>query len=332
MGMKVSIIIPFYNVAPYIKRCLESVVNQTYPELECILIDDCGTDNSLEIAQDFINSYIGKVKFTILHQKQNMGQSAARNKALLYAKGEYVFFLDCDDSITTDCIESLMFLANKYPDADFVQGNILEYTGEISHYGWHTQLPEYCSDHEELENYVLSVVVTSAWNKVIKTSFITENRLYFPEGIIHEDLYWCFFLAKHTKAAAFINKGTYFYYINDNSTITTPTKEARIKRYSSRLFASEAFVADLDKSQEASKCQRHFVAGNLTCAMIEVSALHSIKHWFIFWRHILKIYVNHTKLTFWQHILFIFLMPPLCFPIGFKGWYWRVQRYIVNNI
>lgn len=330
--MKVSIIIPVYNVSLYIKRCLQSVVDQTYKDIECILVDDCGTDNSIELAQDFINNYKGGISFMILHHDRNKGLSAARNTALNYAKGEFVYFLDSDDSITPDCIGSLMNMAAKYPDTDYVQGNFLDDKGNINKYGWHIQLPEYCNNHEELEEFTLSKVVTSACNKVIRKAFLDEHALYFPEGILHEDMYWSFFLAKHTKAAAYVNKGTYIYYINDNSIVTSISPQARIKRYSSRLFASEAFCADLDKEGRSSKRQRHYIAGNLTCAMIEVAALHSFKHWRIFWQHVRKLYASHTKLTIWQHILFLFMMPPLCFPIGIKAWYWRVQRYIVNNI
>ena len=330
--MKVSILIPVYNVSKYIKRCLSSVAEQTFTDIECILVDDCGSDDSIELAQRYINEYRGNITFSIFHHDKNKGQAAARNTALRHATGEYVFFLDSDDAITPDCIKKLIDMMLKYPDAIFAQGNFLDKRGNISKYGWKNQLPEYSNEQSELDHCILSVVVYSACNKLIRKSFLTEHNLFFPEGIIHEDLYWTFFIAKYTKAAAFLNEGTYIYYINENSTMTSISNQARIRRYSSRLFASEAFIADLDIKKDASKCQRLFIAGNLTCAMIEVAALHSFKHWGIFWRHIIKLYVSHTKLTFWQHILFLFLMPPLCFPIGIKGWYWRVQRYIVNNI
>ena len=330
--MKVSIIIPVFNVSQYIKRCLQSVAAQTYTDIECILVDDVGTDNSINLAQGYINNYKGDIAFTILRHEKNKGQSAARNTALHYANGDYIYFLDSDDAITPDCIEELISLAIKYPDAAFAQGNFLDKEGNISNYGWNCHLPEYCNKHNDIEEYILSTVVTSACNKVIKKSFLTEHELYFPEGIIHEDMYWSFFLAKHTKSASFLNKGTYIYYLNNNSTMTSISNQARIKRFSSRLFASEAFCADLDKEQKASRRQRHFVAGNLTSAMIEVAALHSLTHWYKFWQHAWKLYVSHKNLTLWQHILFLFLMPPLCFPIGIKGWYWRVQKYIVNKI
>ena len=231
--MKVSIIIPVYNVASYIKRCLQSVVDQTYKDIECILVDDCGSDNSIKLVQDFINDYKGNIPFTILHHDKNMGLSAARNTGLRHSKGEYVYFLDSDDSITPDCIESLMNMAAKHPDADFVQGNFLDEKGHINKYGWRIQLPEYCNNHEELEEFTLSKVVTSACNKVIRKVFLDKHALYFPEGILHEDMYWSFFLAKYTKAVAYVNKGTYIYYINDNSIVTSISKPSRIKRYSS---------------------------------------------------------------------------------------------------
>ena len=287
--MKVSIIIPVYNVAKYIKRCLQSVTDQTYQDIECIVVDDCGNDNSIELAQEFIKGYHGTIEFKFLHHNHNKGQSAARNTGIRCAKGNYVFFLDSDDAILPDSIESLMALAIKYPQADFIQGNLVDETGNLSKYGWNDTLPEFCDNHNNLERYILSDVVFSACSKVIKTSFLTDNHLYFPEGIIHEDLYWTFFLAKFAKAVGFVNQGTYIYYINDNSTITNLFPEARIRRYSSRLIASEAFCADLDKEQHASRYQRLFIAGNLTSAMIEVAALHSLHHWYIFWRHVLKL-------------------------------------------
>lgn len=330
--MRVSIIIPVYNSAKFIERCLQSVFNQTYPNIECIIVDDCGIDGSMNLAKDVINDYRGNISFKYLYHEKNKGQSAARNTALRKVTGKYVFFLDSDDTIPSDSIETLMATATKHPDADFIQGNLLDETGRISKYGWNTILPEYCNTRDELEHYILSTVVFSAWNKVIKTSFIKKHDLYFPEGIIHEDLYWTYYLAKYAKAVGFINKGTYTYFTNANSTITNKSIDARIKRYTSRLIASNAFFADIKKQQETSRYQRLFIAGNLTSAMIEVAALHSLKHWCIFWQHVFRLYSSRTNLTIWQHTLFLFMMPPLCFPIRIKGWYWRVQRYIVNKI
>ncbi len=91
--MKITIVIPIYNVAPYISDCLHSVMNQTYQgEIECLLIDDCGLDNSMEVAENVLSNYHGKIKFRIYHHEYNRGLSAARNTGIEHATGEYIYF------------------------------------------------------------------------------------------------------------------------------------------------------------------------------------------------------------------------------------------------
>ena len=97
--LKVSIIVPVYNVAPYITRCLNSIYNQSYPNIEVIIIDDCGTDNSMTI----INSYLTSEQHAItkvIHHHQNQGISSARNTGINNANGEYLYFIDSDDYLT----------------------------------------------------------------------------------------------------------------------------------------------------------------------------------------------------------------------------------------
>ena len=134
---KVSIIVPVYNASAFIKGCIDSVRSQTMTEgVECILIDDCSTDNTLEEIQSIINGDVNvNGNFFLLRQERNQGPSAARNRGIREAKGEYVFFLDADDTITSDCIELLYGLAKQY-DADYVQGR---YQSSCLHEGWEVQ-------------------------------------------------------------------------------------------------------------------------------------------------------------------------------------------------
>ena len=114
--MKISVIIPVYNVAPYIAACLQSVMRQTtQAALECILVDDCGPDNSMEVVSETLKSYKGPVDFKIVRHTQNRGLSAARNTGLAAATGDYIYFLDSDDEITPDCIERLSAPLQKEP-------------------------------------------------------------------------------------------------------------------------------------------------------------------------------------------------------------------------
>ena len=117
-----SIIIPVYQVEQYIQKCLLSVVSQSYTKgIECILVNDCTKDESINIAQKLIDEYRGNIKFRIINREENGGLSAARNTGILEAKGDYLYFLDSDDYITPDCIKVLAETAQKFPKAQIVQ-------------------------------------------------------------------------------------------------------------------------------------------------------------------------------------------------------------------
>ena len=106
--MKITIVVPVYNVEPYIEDCLKSVAEQTYKgDIECIIVDDCTPDGSCAIIEHFINEYNGSIDFKLLHHTKNRGLSAARNTGIGAATGEYIYFLDSDDEITPECIELL---------------------------------------------------------------------------------------------------------------------------------------------------------------------------------------------------------------------------------
>lgn len=109
----VSIIVPVYNVENYIRRCLDSIVKQTYKNIEVILVDDGSPDSSGEICEDYAKRY---PFIKVIHQK-NQGQSSARNNGTKMAKGDYVTYIDSDDFVTPDYVEYLMGLLNRY-DAD----------------------------------------------------------------------------------------------------------------------------------------------------------------------------------------------------------------------
>ena len=116
----ISIIIPVYNVEQYIEECLLSVANQTMTEgIECIIVDDCGPDNSAAIAKRFVDSYQGDIRFTFIQRENNGGLSAARNTGIEAATGEYIYFLDSDDFIVPECIKTLYSIAIAY-NADVV--------------------------------------------------------------------------------------------------------------------------------------------------------------------------------------------------------------------
>ena len=216
--MDVSIVVPIYNVAPYLLRCLESVRRQDYNgEMECLLIDDCGQDNSMEIAESFVNSYVGPIAFRILHHNRNKGLSVARNTGTLAAKGEYVYYLDSDDEMTSDCISLMMDLTRKYDSVELVQGYIkCDFTDFYKLSAFDNI--DYVDDNNWVRKNLYSTKNCHlAWNKLLRRSFLINNKLYFKEGIIHEDILWMFYVCKVLSKIAFLHKETYIHYQCENS-------------------------------------------------------------------------------------------------------------------
>lgn len=215
----VSIIVPVYNVAEYIERCITSLLNQTKKNIEFIIVDDCSTDNSISIIESMILSHSLKDKFKIIRQNDNKGASEARNTGILNSTGKYLYFLDSDDAITEDCIE-LLFNAAEDGNCDFAIGDYecidneaVMPTFKLSEGSLHSK-KEIINAYRKYQMYDMAV------NKLTNRSFILENNLFFKKNIIHEDSLWSFALAVYSNSMAAISKKTYLYYVRDNSVST----------------------------------------------------------------------------------------------------------------
>lgn len=219
--MKVSIIIPVYNVAPYIEDCLRSVILQTYQgDMECLLVDDCGTDDSISIAERLIRAYnlneaSRGIRFRFLHHERNRGLSAARNTGVEAAVGDYVYFLDSDDEITDDCISKLMAEAEKHPEAEMVQGKELSLPirDSDSVMAKVKQHVAKAMTNDEVRKcfFELDQMKIMAWNKLLKRQFLAEHDISFEEGVLFEDIPWSFQLLKHLERVRFVESVTYIY-------------------------------------------------------------------------------------------------------------------------
>lgn len=243
--MKVSVIIPIYGVEKYISDCLNSVMKQSYTnDIECILINDCTKDQSIEIAKNLIENYDGNIDFKIYEHSVNGGLSAARNTGILEAKGDYLYFLDSDDYITPDCIKVLAETAQKFPKAQIVQAGAEATTKGFEYLSLKsTKLKEYTEDKRYIKREMLMAhYPPTAWNKLIKRDWLLKHNLFFKEGLLHEDDYWNFFAAKHVTAYAICKQDTYLYNIRPGS-ITQAPNERNIK---SRLISAFDFMNNID--------------------------------------------------------------------------------------
>ena len=209
---KVSIIVPVYNVEKYLKKCLDSLINQTLKEIEIIIVNDGSTDNSELIIKIYTENYPDKIKVI---NKENGGLSDARNYGIPYATGEYIAFLDSDDYVELDTYEK-MYNKAKEDDSDLVECDFIwEYpdrkkvdTGKIY------------KNKKEMLTYARVV----AWNKLIKRSLIEEHKIEFPKGLRYEDVEFFYKMVPYYNKVSFV-KEPLIHYIQRSSSISNTQNE-----------------------------------------------------------------------------------------------------------
>lgn len=231
----VSVIIPIYNVSAYIEPCIRSVMRQTYTgSMECLIVDDCGSDDSIATAERMIAAYEGPIQFKMLHHERNRGLSAARNTGTMQAKGTYLYYLDSDDEMTEGCIETLMGQMMTHPELEMVQGNAVRYfpsnrsVVDVKH----VSLP-LAVTNEEVRRcfYQLKQMQVNVWNKLIRRDLIVDNNILCLEGVLYEDHLWSFELLKVLKHAGFVSGITYHHRVRPNSITTGTDRRTRVLNY-----------------------------------------------------------------------------------------------------
>ena len=218
----VSIIIPVYKVEEYLDRCVESVIIQTYTNLEIILVDDGSPDHCPQMCDDWAKK---DDRIRVVHQ-QNKGLSGARNTGIREAKGDWLYFLDSDDYIIPDCISLMMECVEKHPDVEMVCGGFKATKG-LEECELKKDLPDYSCDKDWINRQFLRYAfVEMAWNKLVRRKFILNNELFFAEGYIHEDNIWNFELSKCVSKIAVCKCETYKYVIREGSIMTNSEQNA----------------------------------------------------------------------------------------------------------
>lgn len=190
-NLKISIIIPVYNVENYIRECISSVLNQTYKNIEVILVNDGSTDNSGNICDE----YVWNKKIKVVHKK-NGGLSDARNKGLEYASGDYIIFLDSDDYWNDIYFlkKIVKILSKNRPDLVVFGYKKFNCSGVTKKYLPRHKEKDICSLAQKGEFNIC------AWDKIIKHSLLTQNNILFRKNVFSEDMEWCakIFLAATT--------------------------------------------------------------------------------------------------------------------------------------
>lgn len=221
MSPLVTIVIPVYKVEKFIERCLHSVVNQTYKNIECILVNDVTPDSSMGIAQKFIQNN-PDFNFIVCNQPTNQGLSMARNAGMDLAKGKYIYFLDSDDEITDYSIDHLVKLAEE-TGAEMVLGQSICINEEEN---WRRNYFPIRSKKDILEgnknivyHFVKGQYPVMACDKLVRMDFLMKHQLYFVKDLFSQDVLWSFQSMLKFEKIAFLREDTYLYYFHGASII-----------------------------------------------------------------------------------------------------------------
>lgn len=224
----VSVIIPVYNGENYIAECIENMLSQTYPHLEIIVIDDGSVDNSAIIASNY--------PITLLRQNINSGISAARNRGIDYSNGEFVHFMDVDDSINDDFYSKMV-------------AAITETHSDVACCGMKNEpKPHRTIIFERSEvltsiNDKLRVTNVGKWGFAVrylfKKSFLLKNNLRFIEGRLIEDLPFSLPAVYFAERLVTVPNAVYTYLLRENSVMTKKDKEHRKRKHKDLRYAKE---------------------------------------------------------------------------------------------
>lgn len=227
---KVSVVIPIYNVEKYLRKCLDSVVNQTLKDIEIICVNDCSTDNCIDIVKEYVKK---DNRIKVVNNEKNLGVGLSKNIGINLSNGEYISFIDSDDYIENNYIEELYNSAVKYNadvvftnNLNIVRDNIIKpyYHNRINIWKkklkntWKEGVSNFNVDTPEKENTPEYPLVSSV-NKIFKKDFIIKNDLKFNNFIVSEDTEFFYKYLIYNPKIIYNNIAKY-YYVQRKSSIT----------------------------------------------------------------------------------------------------------------
>lgn len=245
--IKVSILVPIYNVAKYIERCAVSLMEQTYENIEYIFVDDCTPDNSIILLENIIRKYPKRlINIKIIHHNVNRGLAAARNTALKFATGDYILHVDSDDWITLNSVNLLVSRATE-TDADIIDGTYIDIYQNKSR----TNHP-FKSDKIKYIRSMLSglgVISNQIWGRLIKRDLYIKKNIQAIDNINYGEDYSVILRLLYYGKRSYINDVIYYYnHLNENSYMNHLTQA----NYNS-LVKAKSLISDFYLSVHNSK-------------------------------------------------------------------------------
>ncbi len=247
MKEKISIIVPIYNVEKYLNQCIDSIINQTYKNLEIILVDDGSPDNCPKICDDY-QKKDNRIK--VIH-KQNGGLSDARNAGLEIATGDYIGFVDSDDYIAPDMYEKLLLLAESKDCEIAVCGFIKVTSKAMQNKNIALGIKVLTKEQALYELMCEETFEDYAWNKLYKKELFKETNIRYPKGMAFEDTFTTYKLFLASNRVVVTESPLYYYRINRIGSIiynqTIREKVQKMKAYNQRLeYINDLTIKDIE--------------------------------------------------------------------------------------
>ncbi len=256
---KFSIIVPVYNVEKYIKKCLDSIFDQTFKDFEVIVVNDGTKDNSMDIVKKY------DVKIV---EQTNQGLSEARNNGVKKATGQYLIFIDSDDYIERELLERINGSLDNNPDlVRFQVKNIID-GKEIEH-----KEKEYTnlSGEEAFKKIIECYYVEPAWLYAIKRDYYNKNKFSFKKNAYHEDFGLMPLVIFKSNKVNIINYCGYCYVKRENSIITTKDYKKTLKKIDDTLAHYEYLIDGAKKTKKDTSIYNSFVSNSIILKITELN-------------------------------------------------------------
>ncbi len=259
--VKVSVIVPVYNVEKYIAECLDSIINQSLSDIEIICVDDCSTDNSLNILYDYEKK---DDRIMVLKHDHNKGLGASRNTGMKYASGEYIGFIDSDDFVDKDMYLKLYDKSSKL-DLDLLFFKIAIFDNETGEYDFNhpyfslKKFDNFNKDvftHEDTKSFTCDLCV-SACSTFFKRKYLTDNDFSFQEGMIFEDEPFFYNVYLNANRVSLLKESFYFYRRNRQGSIMHKKDSTYMDVVKAFQFVRQAFINSNNFTQEYRKILYH---------------------------------------------------------------------------
>lgn len=278
MGIKVSVIIPMYNVASLIEPCVKSLCNQTYKDIELIFINDCSRDDTIKVLNNLLAEHNNsKLECKIISHEKNSGVAAARNTGLDAATGDYIYSVDADDYIEADTIESLVKEAQN-GDNDIVS---CEWLLEFNTNARHMIQPEFKTGEELFRQMCYGKARWNLWLFLVKRSLYEDNHIRFVPGVnMGEDMMAMLKLSLLADKASIIHKPLY-HYIQTNAAAISKDIRPSIPQIKENVNEVESYVSSYFGERYNNELLQ--LKLSLKLPLLISSETSSYKQWYDWW-------------------------------------------------